>query len=68
MLIRKDNGEVLIGQPYIEGAHVKAKVIQHIKGPKVIIFKKKPKKHYKKKFGHRQPLTELKITEISYLK
>jgi len=48
----------------VEGAEVKARVIRQGRNPKVTIFKYKPKKRYKVKKGHRQPFTEIEITEI----
>lgn len=64
LLIDKE-GKVEIGAPVIEGAKVKAKVEEHLKGDKVIVFKKKRRKGFKKKNGHRQYLTKLSITGIS---
>jgi large subunit ribosomal protein L21 len=59
-------GEKLtIGKPVIESASVVAKVVSQKKDPKVLVFKRKPKKGYKKLQGHRQYVTELKITEIN---
>lgn len=52
------------GSPYVEGAKVKAKVLAHGKGKKIIVFKYKPKKDYRKKQGHRQPYTKIEITGI----
>lgn len=63
LLVSKD-GEVKVGKPYIEGAKVEAKVVEHGKGRKIIVFKYKPKKNYKKKQGHRQPYTKLQIEKI----
>ena len=61
-----DEGEkVTIGAPAIEGAKVTAKVLGHLKGDKVIVFKKKRRKGYKKKNGHRQFLTEIQIDSIA---
>jgi large subunit ribosomal protein L21 len=60
-----DNGTITIGAPAIEGASVEAKVLQHLKGDKVIIFKKKRRKGYKKRNGHRQYLTQIVIEGIS---
>jgi large subunit ribosomal protein L21 len=60
-----DNGKVKLGAPVIEGASVKAKVEEHLKGDKVIIFKKKRRKGYKLKKGHRQYLTKLTVQGIS---
>ena len=60
-----DNGSITIGAPAIEGASVEAKVLQHLKGDKVIVFKKKRRKGYKKKNGHRQYLTQIVIEGIT---
>ncbi len=64
VLLTEDKGKVNVGAPAISGASVSAKVERHLKGDKVIIFKKKRRKGYKKKNGHRQYLTELTITGI----
>ncbi len=63
MLIDKDN--VQIGQPYIEGKTVTAKVLEHTKDDKILVFKKKRRKDYKKLRGHRQQLTRLLIEKIN---
>ncbi len=60
-----DNGSISIGAPAIEGASVEAKVLQHLKGDKVIVFKKKRRKGYKKRNGHRQYLTQIVIEGIT---
>ncbi len=57
--------ELKIGTPVVEGAAVNATVIENGKGPKVIIYKYKAKKDYRKKKGHRQPFTRVKIDSIS---
>jgi|SRR5690606_8322165 len=64
VLLLEDGGNVTIGAPVIEGAAVEAKVVKHLKGDKVIVFKKKRRKGFKKKNGHRQYLTELVIEGI----
>jgi len=56
--------KVEIGAPLVKNAKVVAKILKHGKGDKVVIFKYKPKKRYKKKKGHRQPYTEVEIKEI----
>jgi large subunit ribosomal protein L21 len=56
--------KIKVGKPYVKGASVQATVVKHGKGPKVIVFKYEPKKHYHRKNGHRQPYTKLQITEI----
>ncbi len=61
-----DNGtQVTLGAPAITGASVEAKVVKHLKGDKVIVFKKKRRKGYRVKNGHRQALTEILIENIS---
>ncbi len=59
-----DDGNVTLGAPVIEGAAVNAKILSHLKGDKVIVFKKKRRKGYKVKNGHRQYLTEIVIESI----
>lgn len=58
------DGELKIGSPVVEGAKVVAKVIAQDKAKKVVVFKFKPKKDYRKKQGHRQPFTKLLIEKI----
>ena len=65
VLLLDDNGTITLGAPAIEGASVEAKVLQHLKGDKVIIFKKKRRKGYKKRNGHRQYLTQIVIEGIT---
>ena len=65
VLLLDDNGLITLGAPAIEGASVEAKVLQHLKGDKVIVFKKKRRKGYKKRNGHRQYLTQIVIEGIS---
>jgi large subunit ribosomal protein L21 len=58
-------GESLsIGNPFVSGAKVEAKVVKHGKQKKIIVFKYKPKKNYRRKQGHRQPYTKLQIVKI----
>ena len=54
-----------IGQPLVSGASVQAEIKAQDKGPKIVIFKFRRRKNYRRKTGHRQPYTELKITGIS---
>ena len=65
VMLTDDNGKVTVGAPVIEGVAVNAKVLQHLKGDKVIVFKKKRRKGYKVKNGHRQYLTQLTIGTIT---
>lgn len=64
VLLLDNNGEVTIGAPAITGASVEVKVVKHLKGDKVIVFKKKRRKGYKEKNGHRQSLTEILVENI----
>ena len=65
VLLIGDGNNVTIGAPAIDGAQVGAKVLRHLKGDKVIVFKKKRRKGYRKKNGHRQSLSELSLIHIS---
>jgi large subunit ribosomal protein L21 len=64
MLVEK-NGKTSVGAPVISGAKVTAKVVGHLRGDKVIVFKKKRRKSYQKSNGHRQDLTRIEIEGIS---
>ena len=64
VLLMDDAGTVNVGAPVITGAKVTVKVLEHLKGDKVIVFKKKRRKGYKVKNGHRQYLTKLEILSI----
>jgi len=64
VLLIGDGNNVTIGAPAIDGAQVGAKVLRHLKGDKVIVFKKKRRKGYRVKNGHRQSLTEIVIESI----
>ena len=59
-----DNGSVVAGNPVVAGAVCEAEVVAHGKGDKIVVFKYKPKKNERKKQGHRQPFTQLKILSI----
>jgi|TARA_R110002050_G_scaffold92358_1_gene193371 large subunit ribosomal protein L21 len=64
VLLVEDESGVKVGTPKVEGVKVSAKVLEHMKGDKVIVFKKKRRKGYKKKNGHRQYLTQIQIEDI----
>jgi len=64
VLLADDNGTVSIGAPLLSGAKVSGKILGHVKGDKVIVFKKKRRKGYKKKNGHRQDFTKVLIENI----
>lgn len=65
VLLIDNNGKVNVGAPAITGAAVNGKIVEHLKGDKVIVFKKKRRKGYKVKNGHRQALTEILIEKIT---
>ena len=65
LAVNKD-GNLNVGKPLLEGAVVKAKVINHLKTKKIRVIKMKRRKDYRKKQGHRQNLTKVKIESISY--
>ncbi len=64
VLLYNDGKETKVGAPTVEGVKVEAKVLEHLKDEKVIVFKKKRRKSYKVKNGHRQQLTKIEITKI----
>ena len=64
VLLIETNGKVKVGAPNVSGAKVTAKVLEHLKGDKVIVFKKKRRKGYRVKNGHRQYLSKIEIQKI----
>jgi large subunit ribosomal protein L21 len=64
VLLTDNSGTVSVGKPHVAGAKVTAKVLGHVKGDKVIVFKKKRRKGYAKKNGHRQQFTKILIESI----
>lgn len=65
VLLVSEGGTVKIGEPFVAGAKVTGKVLNHFKDEKVVVLKYKPKKRYRKKTGHRQQLTKVQITKIA---
>ncbi|MEO9953357.1 50S ribosomal protein L21 [Nonlabens sp.] len=65
VLLLGNGDNITLGAPAVEGAFAEAKVLGHLKGDKVIVFKKKRRKGYRKKNGHRQYLTQIQISSIS---
>ncbi len=63
LAVSKD-GQLTVGSPVIEGAKVRFKVKRHGRGKKIIVFKYKPKKNYRRKKGHRQPFSEVEVEKI----
>ena len=68
VLLLDNNGKIDVGSPSVEGAVVSLKVINHLKSDKVIVFKKKRRKGYRVKNGHRQHLTRLEVVSIDHNK
>lgn len=65
VLFVDNEGDVLVGQPLVEGATIEGTVLRHFRGRKVIVYKMKPKKKTRKKRGHRQEITRLLVNSIS---
>lgn len=65
LMVSGDDDSVQIGNPLITGARVMATVVNQHRGEKIVVFKYKPKKRYRRKMGHRQDLTRLSITGIT---
>ena len=65
VLLVNNDGELLIGKPYLETVKVKGKILEHLRGRKTIVYKMRPKKKTRKKQGHRQDLTRVLIEEIN---
>ena len=65
VLLVDNDGAVTVGKPQVENASVTAKILRHVRGDKVIVFKKKRRKGYQKETGHRQDLTQVKIEAIN---
>ena len=65
LLVVSDSGEVSVGQPLVDGAVVKATVVKQGRGRKIFVWKYKPKKRFRKRRGHRQYYTRLRIDSIS---
>ncbi|MDR2185235.1 MAG: 50S ribosomal protein L21 [Treponema sp.] len=65
LLVSGGEGPVSVGTPYVKGARVSARVESHIKGDKIIVFKYMPKKDYRRKRGHRQQYSIIKIEDIA---
>lgn len=63
-LLISEKGKVTVGTPTVKDVSVRCKVIRHGKGSKIIVFKYKPKKGYKRTQGHRQPFTQIEVVEI----
>ena len=64
VVLLADGDKIEVGSPFVKGAKVEGKVAEHGKGKKIVVFKYKPKKNYRRKQGHRQPYTKVEITSI----
>lgn len=64
VILVADNDKIQVGNPYVKGVKVEGKVVSHGKGKKIIVFKMKAKKNYRRTQGHRQPYTKVEITSI----
>lgn len=64
ILLLNDEGNILIGKPYLESVKIKGKILEHLRGQKTIVYKMRSKKKTRKKQGHRQELTRVLIEDI----
>ena len=67
VLLLNNEGEILIGKPYLDMVKIKGKVLEHLRGRKKLVYKMRPKKKTRKKQGHRQELTRVLIEEINII-
>lgn len=65
VLLLANGDDIQVGKPHVDGAIVKAKILASVKSDKVIVFKKKRRKGFQKKNGHRQPMTQIQIEDIT---
>ena len=68
VLLLNNDGELLVGKPYLDQVKIKGKVLEHLRGRKTIVYKMRPKKKTRKKQGHRQQLTRVLIEDINIIK
>jgi large subunit ribosomal protein L21 len=64
VLLLNNNGDVLVGKPYLDSVKIKGTILEHLRGKKTIVYKMRPKKKTRKKQGHRQELTRVFIEDI----
>ena len=64
VLLLNNEGNLLVGKPYLETVKIKGKILEHLKGKKTIVYKMRPKKKMRKKQGHRQKLTRIFIEDV----
>ncbi len=65
VMLVADGDNIQVGAPVVDGAKVKARVLEHVKADKILVFKKKRRKGYQKLNGHRQPMTQIQIQDIT---
>lgn len=65
VILVADGDNIQVGTPTVAGANVSAEVLSHGRSRKIVVFKKKRRKNYRRKNGHRQPFTEIKVTGIT---
>ena len=65
VVLVSDDKKVEVGAPYVKGAKVEGKVVEHGKGKKILVYKYKAKKNYRRTRGHRQPYTKVQITKVA---
>mgnify|MGYP000521047386 FL=1 len=65
VLLVNNEGEILVGKPYLDSVKIKGKILEHLRGRKKIVYKMRPKKKTRKKQGHRQELTRVLIEDIN---
>lgn len=65
VVLAHDGKQVVVGSPLVAKAKVTARIVRQGKGPKIVVFRYKPKKRVRRRYGHRQPITELRIEKIS---
>ncbi|EFJ49775.1 plastid/chloroplast ribosomal protein L21 [Volvox carteri f. nagariensis] len=64
VLALKHDGKLTVGKPYLSNVNVEAEIIEELRGPKIIVYKMRPKKHYRRKQGHRQELSKFMVTKV----
>ena len=64
VVLVSEDGKVQVGAPYVKGVKVEGKVVSHGKAKKILVYKMKPKKNYRRMQGHRQPYTKVEITSV----
>jgi ribosomal protein L21 len=65
VLALKKDGKFNVGTPYLESVGIEAEILEELRGPKVLVYKMRPKKHYRRKNGHRQELSKFMVTSIN---